>query len=130
MTDERKLGFEVDATISNEEKQIGSDMKEETTADKFLDNIFGKQTEEFMSNVETKFNSVHNDIHEVKNNISSVENKVHIVNQDLNEVQIGMQSVQERIGAVEKTSSELNEVVVVPEEDDVTVEETAWKNFF
>ena len=123
-----KSEFSVDETISNEEKQMGCEVEAETTADKFLDNIFGKQKEEFITDVETKFNSVHNDIHEVKNNISNVETKVHIVNKDLNEVQIGMQSVQERIGAVEKTSSELNEVVVVPEE--VTVEETSWKNFF
>lgn len=129
MTDETQSDFHVDATISNEERQIGDDvLNAETVADKFLDNIFGKQKEEFITDVETKFNSVHNDIHEVKSNISSVETKVHIVNKDLNEVQIGMQSVQERIGAVEK-GSDLKEVVVVPE-DDTDIEETSWKNFF
>lgn len=116
--------FTVDSTIDTEEQEIGT---EATTADKFLDNIFGAKKEEFITDVEAKFSTVHNDIHEVKNNINDVQTKVKIVNDDLNQVQMGMQSVHERIDNVEKSkdvSEPLEEVVVQKD-----VDQTDWSKF-
>ena len=94
----------VDDTIVKEESTIGHIVDPETTTDRFLDNIFGKKADEIMSDVETKFSTVHDHIHEVKSDISDVQTKVKIVNDDLNEVQIGMKNVNERIDKVETQS--------------------------